>query len=210
MTMHFGKGRSMGHLNRKTQGLSSAATVTAAWNPADKNGTWTLSASNLRAASTSSSGVTSVRGNTPRTTGKWYWEFVQNAGTPFVGLATLSQTLTTASTSANTAGWYQPTTNVGGWVNNAGGGFGSGTILALAAWGAIAVDLDAGKIWFRASSGWWNGDPATGASGYSIANLAGLAVYPYLNIGNSETADVTANFGASAFQYSVPTGFSAW
>ena len=122
MTMHFGKGRSMGHLNRKTQGLSSAATVTAAWNPADKNGTWTLSASNLRAASTSSSGVTSVRGNTPRTTGKWYWEFVQNAGTPFVGLATLSQTLTTASTSANTAGWYQPTTNVGGWVNNAWGG----------------------------------------------------------------------------------------
>jgi len=68
----------------------------------------------------------------------------------------------------------------------------------------IAIDFDDNKIWFGINGVWNDGDPATGLnqsmslnSPVTYAIVAGLA-------GDSQ---LTANFGASDFIYSVPEGF---
>lgn len=82
----------------------------------------------------------------------------------------------------------------------------------------IAVDLDNDLIWFKAlPSGNWNGsgtaDPATGVGGISISNYSAKRVSPCVGFGGTSGAsgdNLTANFGATAFSGSVPSGFGGW
>jgi hypothetical protein len=99
-----------------------------------------------------------------------------------------------------------------------GSGVNSGSSLATINGGiviCIAVDLDNRKIWFRKSTGNYNvaagpgGDPAANTGGVTIPT--GLMV-PYVSFGGGSGATgniATANFGASAFVGTVPSGFTA-
>jgi hypothetical protein len=179
------------------------------WNPDDKHASWTLSESNLLATVDASGGDHGIRATAAKSSGKHYFELKRNSGHIQMGLASASQGLTDAYSTNHTAVWY----SFFGWVwaNNAWADFGSNTI-SDGDWLAVAVDLDAGKIWFRTPAGWTSGDPAAGTGGYSIANFSDLDLYPYLMTegGGVNAGSVTANFGGSAFNYAVPSGFEAW
>jgi hypothetical protein len=84
----------------------------------------------------------------------------------------------------------------------------------------VAVDFGNSLCWFRlAPSGLWNGtaghDPTNPVPG-GIAVLAGTTV-PFITFGSGLAGAagvagnvITANFGASAFTGTVPSGYTAW
>ena len=76
----------------------------------------------------------------------------------------------------------------------------------------MAVDITNRLIWFRKNGGNWNNsgtaDPATGAGGVTYAAITG-AVFAAIET-RTAGMTVTANFGATAYGYAAPTGFSDW
>ena len=77
----------------------------------------------------------------------------------------------------------------------------------------VAFDVDAGKLWYRNSSGSWvSGDPATGTSPTSTFT-ANLTTFPYCGTnrtsGFTNSGIGTWNFGQQPFTYTPPTGFLA-
>ena len=83
---------------------------------------------------------------------------------------------------------------------------------------AAAVDLNNRNVWFKCIAGsgtgvGWNGnlsyDPAANTGGTPI--LAG-SILPFVSFGNDNAVGVdiaTADFGATTFIGTVPTGFTA-
>ena len=102
------------------------------------------------------------------------------------------------------------------FANNTTSGFALGVVNS----GDIvsyAIDLTARKGWARKNGGNWNNrtlaasNPATGVGGISIHATGAFA--PFILFGNTGTAagdNMTANFGATAYAYAVPSGFSNW
>jgi hypothetical protein len=72
----------------------------------------------------------------------------------------------------------------------------------------VALDIDAGKIWYGKNGTWMaSGNPATGANP-SQTFTAGQTMYAAVASGIG-TPTYVANFGASAFTGTVPAGFVA-
>lgn len=162
----------------------------------------------------SGTGNSCIRSTSFRRTGKYYVEYVVSS--PGTGIVTglMNGALDVISTS----------TFPGATGNNGFGYWDNGLILSNGATVqamptlangdrvSIAIDLDNDRIWFRKTTGDWNNnvsaDPATNTGGIDISSLSG----PYY-LGTCVTVPgeiVTINFGASAFTYAVPSGFSAW
>lgn len=162
----------------------------------------------------SGTGNSCVRSTSFRRTGKYYVEYV--VSNPAAGIVTglLNGALDLVGTS----------TFPGAAGNNGYGYFSSGGLyrngaavvampsLASGDRVSVAVDLDNMRIWFRKTTGDWNlnasADPATNTGGLDLTGLAA----PYY-MGTCVTVPgeiVTMNFGASAFTYAVPSGFTAW
>ena len=183
--------------------------IRVTWNPSDKSSSIALSNSNLTATNALATWA-NVRVNRSHNVGKWYFEAVCPAGgggaywgfgwidgshlldgnfigadASFYGLSLLreAQIIAQGSHIANFAGG---TTAIGEHVG-------------------LAIDFDAGKAWFRDAAG-WEGDPAAGTG-----NVVGFT--PNITLFAAASAldcAVTANFGNSAFAYTVPAGFLAW
>lgn len=188
----------------------------AAWNPADKQTEILLSNSNRTATidtgTTASSAA--VRCDSAESTGKLYFEVesdYQTDGSMAIMVATLGATLGDDISSANVWGYQSD--------GATGGDTASGPTLASYTAGdvvGIALDLDAGKIWFSKNGTWLNsGNPATGASPVFTFTGGGYTLAPYLGL----YADVgpppppvaaTAAFTDADLQYSLPAGFTAW
>jgi hypothetical protein len=73
-------------------------------------------------------------------------------------------------------------------------------------WGALAYDSAAGKVWLRSASYGWSGDPAAG-TGEAWSGVSGDVRARVVTADYGPT--LTFNFGASAFQYAVPSGFTS-
>ena len=92
----------------------------------------------------------------------------------------------------------------------------------------VAIDLDNNLIWFSVNGGYWNGvaganpahgiasprppsnQPQAASGGYDISAItANGPIYLWAELVGAYDA-VTMNAGASAFAYSVPSGFLAW
>ena len=182
----------------------------ATWNPADKGGNLTLSNGNLTVEN-NTNGWNSVRATLGKTTGKWYWELTQDSGASDAtcGLPAImddgADITNYAGFSAKSAG-AQVGNTYNGLVNGvtgnhtgAVGAMGAGTVFGF------AMDVDAGKIWISKNGTWVNGDP-TGAHVWGIGADTWFPAFS----GNSTAGFVwTANFGATPFVYTVPTGFNA-
>lgn len=180
------------------------------FNPADKSAVVTLSGGDLVATVNSSIG--GVRGTRGVSSGKYYWESTYttiNTNAIYVGLA-LATSVLDQSNGLGIAFVGRTTGAIN--VNGVASGSALGGPIAAASVIGIAVDLAAKLIWFRiAPAGQWNGsgtaDPATGVGGVNIASISSGLLYP---IFSGQTLDkVTANYGASGFSGSVPSGFSA-
>lgn len=184
------------------------------YNPSDLSGV-TLTGSNLIATCSVAGGA--VRAVDGLTTGKYYWEVTfPVAGNSQTGLANATATLPGLGSTnplrcavLNTSGQI--------FVNGVYAGLNAGSI-SSGSLICIAADLGAELIWFRVgAAGNWNGvaanNPATGVGGASFNAMGGppgFAVYP-ISMFSSTTQQHTANFGATAFTGTVPSGFtSGW
>ncbi len=181
------------------------------WNPADKTTNVTLSNGDLT-ANRNGGGSTwqGVRATTSESTGKFYVEFtvdvLNGSSHSRVGVLDGSSTLQDGPGESAT-GW--DVKNNGTKENNGvqGGGYGT-------AWSAsdvimMAVDLTNSKIWWGKNGTWFSsGDPAVGTNP-GFTNLSG-AVYPVFAGFVNQNNTYTANFGASDFVHTAPTGFLAW
>lgn len=192
-----------------TDTTTKTATGYTTWNPSDISAFVTLSNANLT-FNGSNSGSGGCRAAIPVTTGnKAYWEYTLNTiSSGVVGIATPTAFLTVFSNST-AAAIVQSVGSI--FINNTSSGSSLGSLPNGSIVG-VAVDLSANLIWFRkAPSGNWNGsgtaNPATGTGGISLSPLTG-SLFPIVSM-SAGTEQVTANFGASAFNGTVPSGFTS-
>lgn len=177
----------------------------------------TLSGGNLVATPTAS-GNAYVRGQDPKRSGKYYFEYTSTTaqgGSSNFGLAPGGTTLGTTNgaayvnaSSGSILGFNRVTNAQTSFASL--GAIGAGTVVG------VAIDLDNRRAWFReGAAGNWNAsstaNPATGAGGIDLSAIglgAGIDVYPYASM-SATSQSVTANFGGSAFTGAVPAGFTA-
>ena len=185
------------------------AHVYATWNPFD-DGNMTLSNGNLTAVGQN----TFARSTIGKSSGKWYWEYtITNFNvqlcTPTLGIAkSTANNSTYLGFDAN--GWahvmsyyylgdpYAPN-GIGLKYNNSTYGIYGGTYVTGAVMG-VALNMDDGELTF-----YLNGV----SQGVAFTGLSGVM---YAAVGNQTSptaATYTANFGASAFAYSVPSGYNS-
>lgn len=188
-----------------TEAVAASGAVT--FDPANKAATITLSGGDL---SWSASGLGSAQATVGYSTGKYYWEHTTgtaDASNYWSGFGDVDM-----ANAADPA--FNPTMHVfsdGELFVDAAvqvniGAYTTGSVVCH------AVDLVNNLYWARVNNGNWNGnasaDPATGVGGYSIAGFT----KPIKAFAGSEISGNTgtANFGATAFAYTVPSGFSAY
>ena len=175
------------------------------WNPSDKSADITLSNGDLTAKSTNS-GHDCARTILSESSGKWYWEITADGSGSIgagVGLGIASSSLSLALGAGSNDYSYRSNGDKGNsntWVAF-GDTWEAGDIIG------IAFDRDNGNVWFSKNGVWQaGGDPANGTgeafSGINDTMFGMFSLY--------YTDDqLTANFGASAFSYTTPTGFTA-
>lgn len=170
-------------------------TTYATWNPSDKGSGCTLSNGNLTVSASgySNSGVRATIG---KSTGKWYWELTVVSGS--YNLASVGPNTWSLAASAMSGCWgYLQAT--GDAYNNSNGGVTYGATWTTAGDViGVALDMTNGTVTMY-KNGSSQGTMASGLSG---------TFYPTWSTGNN-AASLTANFGASAFAYSVPSGYNS-
>lgn len=175
----------------------------ATWNPSDKDTNITLSGGNLVVNHGGAGGHECVRA-TIQLSGKMYFEVAYTAyGSEdcYIGVC--------GTAAASRTGWEYLGGNGDEWTISEDGWkvHNNNSASILSAYNLndvvqVAVDIDAGKIWFG-RNGTWSGDPAAG-TGEAYSGLTGN-LYPAMSIDSDFTK--TANFGASAWSHGPPSGF---
>lgn len=200
-------------------GVTISATVTA-FDPSNTGALSTLSGGNLIVTANGAGGG-SAYGNSrsiaSHSTGKYYCEisFTNNGGSDAniqVGVGTTSTSLTTyMGFDANQSiGDFAVFTN----LYLSGGATGTVSTWTVSNVVSTAVDIGAGLYWQRVNGGNWNAsgtaNPATGTGGISFSAIT-PPVYFFVSLaqGTGGTS-ATANFGASAYSYTPPSGFGNW
>ena len=186
------------------------------WNPYDKNPGVLLSSGNLRAQSVTPFGTAGVRAGYSASAGKLYFETYVTANDQNyysgVGVTKLSQALNDVYGGAGGFIVTQDKVVVNGSNVLSGLSTGSHTI-------CIATDLDNQRVWVRVDGGYWNGnatyDPATNTGGLDISGSGSINSQACAPLWCSSTSttnniDMTANFVATAYAQTPPTGFGNW
>lgn len=168
----------------------------AIWNQGDKNAAITLSNNSLTATATNAS-TQNVRSTIGKSTGKWYFEITITATVASSishGVEKITE-LTTALCGATTAGHGY--NDLGGkQYNNTSTAYGAvpvnGDVIS------VLLNLTDGEVSFRLNN-----------TDYGVA-FTGLSGTFYAGFSSGFGANsVTANFGATAFVYSVPSGYNS-
>ena len=182
--------------------------IPTAWDPANVGTGIVLSNANLTEIMP---GGTAVGGRSVLgvTTGKWYWEVTVGASAApaqnEIGVCNASYNVNT-ELDTSTHGWcyYGATGRIynNGSIAGPFSTFGAGDVIS------IAIDVPNNLLWVAKNGVWQNsGNPAAG-TGYVTNTLTGT-IYAAFGAGNTSTPSQTANFGATAFAYTVPTGFNS-
>ena len=140
----------------------------------------------------------------PVSSGKWYFEMVQVNGTDF-GPGVWAYPLTSP-----TSNFYQNTNyryNSNGGVYNQSSKLTDYSTFTRGDIIGTALDMDNGKVYFSKNGTWQNsGDPAN-QTNPAATGLTGTWVFGASTNGNDTI--LQANFGATAFAYTAPSGFKA-
>jgi hypothetical protein len=174
----------------------------ATWSPLDKGAGVTLSNGNRTVSiSTTGSDGGSVRSTIGKSSGKWYWEVTVNTDSPGRSLPGVAGPTAPVAAVNNYSfdpagyGYYVYTGNK--YNNSAFSSYASsasaGDVIG------VALDLDGGTLAYY-KNGVSLGVAFTGLSGTFYAAEGNYTLNTTLS---------TTNFGASAFAYSVPSGFNA-
>lgn len=178
------------------------------WDPANKAASITLSNGNLTAAQ-SSGGWTSVKGLTSfaKTTGKWYFEVTivsSTSNNTMVGVGNASASLSNyCGSDVNGWGYWG---NTGAYFNN-GGSFPLGNSYTTGDVIMVAFDAALGRMWFGKNGTWQNSGNPGANTNTSFTGLSGSLVPMF---SPNSAGSCTANFGATAFTYSPPSGFTGF
>ena len=153
-------------------------------------------------------GITrNILGSIGLTTGKWYWEIKVTSNVAGFGAGLAKESASTSS-SPFSANMYAIAASDGTFYNEGSGGT-SGTGLSTNDIMGLAYDADAGKIWIAKNNTWMNsGDPAGGSGEMSSSIPTTEAMFPITGTANV-TMTAEAEFGATTFTYTPPTGFNA-
>ena len=170
----------------------------ATWNSGDKHANITLSLGDLRATNSSgdSSTYAGVRSNIGKSSGKWYWEYT---------LVTAVDTMVGANKSSDGLSWPTPgfgTTRMyyNGTGNKYDGASAYGSTYTVGDIIGVKLDKDGDTLeLLKNNTSQGNIDGALSAGTY----------YAHTVINGGSSSAVNANFGASAFTYSVPSGYNA-
>lgn len=187
-------------------GVAAGLTYTTL-DSSNKDPSVTLSGGNL-IASFSSSFWASVKGVASKSSGKFYYEAkvtaASVAGTRAVGVGT-SAASTSGYPGQDASAWGHLSD---GYKTNAGfSAYGSAwdTLNDIA---MVAVDIDAGKVWFGVNGVWMaSGDPAAGTNP-AFSTVAG-PIFPMVG-GAHGNPQLTLNFGTGGFVHATPPGFTGW
>lgn len=181
------------------------------WNQADKSANIDLT-NGLLTATANSGTDGAVRATIIRAAGLWYAELnmgVLSGGDSGGGFANATAVLANIGGSVANAVIQFKGGNV---YNNTALQFGNGNMSG----GGIlqcAYNGTTHRVWLKFASGNWNNnasnDPATGVGGLDVSGFDSGGLYPCFCAGG--TADAcTANFGATTFSFTIPSGFTAW
>jgi len=170
------------------------------WNPADKSSRITLSGGNLVAAADGTSNHQAVRDAVFKSAGKWYCELTVTvegglaAGIPRLGISTSAYDVTTSlGVGATEYCYIKNATKFNNGSNPAyGASWTTGDVIS------VLFDADAGTLTF-----WKNGAD----QGEAYSGISGEYAITFDDFGSSV---ITANFGASAFTYTPPGGYTGW
>lgn len=187
--------------------------VYTTWNSADKHADITLSNGDLTAAVLSNIGVQrNVRSKLGIGSGKFYWEStcdIISGGNAslMLGVADSGVSLT-VDPGSDPDGYVYFSSNGTKRNNSSYVAYGDAYITNDVI--SVALDMDAGKLWWARNGVWQDsGNPGAGTgeaySGITGTFYAIASLYSW----SDQYATVTTNFGASAFSYSVPSGFSS-
>lgn len=170
----------------------------ATWNPSDKSANITLSLGNLRADHPGSA-YDFVRATVGKSSGKWYWEVYWNSGTLVsIGVATNVSSPTGNWLGVNAETWGVMSVNGFHYNNNVAVDTMFSPMSNATTYG-FALDMDAGALTVYKNN-------VIGSS--TISGLSGKTIYPATSSFGGAN-QVTANFGASAFTYTPPSGYTA-
>jgi hypothetical protein len=179
--------------------------------PVNKGAGWALSGGNLVGVNTANGH--NVYGTTSHSTGKRYFEMRRDttdsdgSWSLLIGVGPAGLDLTTYLNTL--AAWTYYSWTGTKYYNNAEAAYGANWRAAGDIVG-VAVDIDAGKIWWSKAGTWQaSGDPASGVNP-AYTGLSG-ALFPIVGrIGGSASTQVTMRFKSADFTYSPPSGFTAW
>jgi hypothetical protein len=191
-------------------GGGSGSTTT--WNPADKTSiNLVLSNGDLTASETVGTSE-AVRSTTGVSSGKHYWEIELDLleSNDAHGIRVTGDAIGTAVTSGTTCSLRADgTLFASGGASSAGGNapasYVTGDVLMF------ALDMDNGKLWIGKNGAWpGSTNPATN-TGHTFTSIpAGThKAYAWSNNEASMDSITTINCGATAFNYTPPSGFSA-
>lgn len=168
----------------------------ATWNPSDKSTDYTLSNADLTVTHSALGNWSALRANMGKSSGKWYWEYtcdLLDVTTYLLGVGNSSMSLL-SYVGSDVNGWgYQ---DIGLKYNSAGAAYGVQYFQSNVI--GVALDMDAGTLEMFV-----NGV----SQGVMYSGLTGT-IYPAASL-FKQGNQMTANFGATAFAYTVPAGFNA-
>lgn len=182
---------------------TSPTYVYPTWNPADRGSTVTLSNGNLNGTSPEANGT--VRATMGVSSGKKYWEIkvpnTVSSYSPSMGVATAAATLA-HYLGFDAGGWgWSPFESGGPGKYHSGAKIAYGTGCSSGDVIGHALDMDAGTITLYRNNV---------SMGVMYSGLAGLTLYPCCGGDASGiSTQFNANFGATAFTYAPPAGFTA-
>lgn len=187
---------------------SAGPAIATAWNPLDKSPEITLSGGNLIAGSVQVESWESCRADISKASGKWYFEVkVKTTGGP--GQRCVGVGKTAAAIDNNFVG-----VDANAWGHLSDGyKTHSGFTAFGTAWDTVndvfmlAWDATLGRLWFGKNGVWMSGSPAANTTPVYTGVTGTL--FPMCGMSNT-TESLEANFGATAFAYGPPSGFSAW
>lgn len=199
---------------------TTSPTITpTTWDSTEKHGSFTLSNNDLTAThSGNQGGVVSVAS---ASSGKYYWEYTYASSTYATLPGILEETANASvysTTGRHVVNGYNGhalngSTDSGSYLP--GSIDGTGIIRAGSIIG-VALDLDNGWVYISINGVYGDGasladiEAGAGANALNTSQLPAVAFNAYMGDGSSSNNFVvTANFGGSAFNYTVPTGFTA-
>lgn len=198
----FGSGQSVESLNYTTWDVGTNST---------------LSDGDLTIQQTSGTTGCSNRSVLGLSAGKFYYEVTVSTATgvvaPFAGVTTGAYNLITSLATTGADDWWY---DADGRLNTNGSPAESTTEptwKTAADVVGVAVDTATGKIWFKDRTGAWltatnDADVAAGNNPDFTAGAGTFYAIAGLGSGSNNANTITANFGASAWAHSAPSGFT--